>query len=67
MELEITKMTLADFEQIETNLIQDFDDFWNPESLKEELENKNRIRFSLHSSKAKRRNCWICRHCEYYR
>lgn len=48
MNLEITKMQLHDFEQIEENLIKDFDDFWTPAILKQELENKNRI---LHSSK----------------
>lgn len=40
MKLEITKMQLSDFEQIEKNLQKDFDDFWTPNTLKQELENK---------------------------
>lgn len=61
MELEIDKMSLADFEQIQEKLQTDFDDFWTPFTLKEELENKNRFRLSLHSSKTEARNCRICR------
>lgn len=61
MELEISKMQLSDFEQIAQNLQKDFDDFWTPNALKEELENKNRIRFLLHSSKTKSRDSRICR------
>lgn len=61
MELEISKMQLSDFEQITQNLQKDFDDFWTPNALKEELENKNRIRFLLHSSKTKSRDSRICR------
>lgn len=53
MEVEITKMQLSDFEQIKDNLQNEFDDFWTPSILKQELENKNRIGFLLHSSKAK--------------
>ncbi len=51
MKLEITKMQLSDFEQIKDNLVKDFDDFWSESTLKQELENKNRIGFILHSSK----------------
>ena len=61
MELEINKMSLADFEQIQEKLQTDFDDFWTQFNLKEELENKNRLRLSLHSSKARKRNSRICR------
>ncbi len=61
MKLEITKMQLSDFEQIKDNLIQDFDDFWSESTLKQELENKNRIRLILHISKRKSRNSGICR------
>ena len=61
MKLEINKMTLFDFEQIQEKLQTDFDDFWTPFTLKEELENKNRFRLSLHNSKAKQRNSRICR------
>ncbi len=61
MKLEITKMRVSDFEQIKENLTIDFDEFWSPVTLKEELENKNRIRLTLYSSKAKPRNFRICR------
>ncbi len=67
MKLEITKMQLSDFEQIKENLTKDFDDFWSTNTLKEELENKNRTRFTLHSSKAKSRNFRLCRNNQYYR
>ena len=60
MNLEITKMKLSDLEQIVENLQEDFDDFWTASILKEELENKNRIRFLLHSSKTRTKNCWLC-------
>ncbi|MBR3720568.1 MAG: ribosomal protein S18-alanine N-acetyltransferase [Clostridia bacterium] len=40
-EFSISKMTLDDFEEIKDTLISDFDDFWNPETLKNELENEN--------------------------
>ncbi|MCI9246839.1 MAG: hypothetical protein HFJ30_06965 [Clostridia bacterium] len=53
MKLEITKMQLSDLEQIKDNLLRDFDDFWTVRTLQEELENKNRFRFLLHSSKTK--------------
>lgn len=43
MNLEIKKMEFADYEQIEENLCKDFDDFWTKESLKQELENKNKL------------------------
>ena len=52
MELEITKMQLSDFEQIKDKLQKEFDDFWTPSTLKQELENKNRFELLLHSSKA---------------
>ena len=67
MELEVAKMQLSDLEEIQENLIKDFDDFWSTKVLREELENKNRLRFSLYSSKAKTRNCWICGNTESYR
>ncbi len=67
MDIEITNMKLSDFEQISENLIKDFDDFWTPNSLKEELENKNRVRFTLHSSKTKSRNSRICRNYKHNR
>lgn len=40
--IEILKMTLQDFEQIEKNLISDFDDFWTPAILKSEIVAENR-------------------------
>ena len=61
MELEIAKMQLSDLEQIQDNLEKDFDDFWTVKILKEELENKTRFRFLLHSCKAKTRDCRFCR------
>ncbi len=67
MKLEITKMQLSDFEQIKDNLVKDFDDFWSESTLKQELENKNRIRLILHSSKTRARNSWICRDYKYNR
>lgn len=67
MNLEIKKMQLSDFEQIENNLQEDFDDFWTPLTLKQELENKNRFEFLLHSSKTKSRSCGICRNYKHYR
>lgn len=67
MEIEMTKMQLSDLEQIKVNLVEDFDDFWTQETLQEELENKNRFRFLLHSSKAKSRNCRLCGNIENYR
>ena len=39
--IEISKMTLTDFEEIQNILISEFDDFWNSETLKNELENNN--------------------------
>jgi len=39
--IEITPMTLDDFAQISAHLISDFDDFWNPSTLKSELIAKN--------------------------
>lgn len=67
MEVEITKMQLSDLEQIKEKLTKDFDDFWTASTLQEEVENKNRIRFLLHSSKTEARNCWICRSIKNYR
>lgn len=67
MKLEITKMQLSDFEQIKDNLIQDFDDFWSESTLKQELENKNRIRLILHSSKTRAKNSRICGNYKYNR
>lgn len=67
MELEIKKMQLSDLEQIKDKLLEDFDDFWTVRTLQEELDNKNRFRFLLYSSKAKSRNCRICRNTKNYR
>lgn len=67
MGIEITKMQLLDLEQIKTNLVEDFDDFWTFQMLQEELENKNRLRFSLYSSKTKTRDCRFCRNTKNYR
>ena len=53
MDLEIVKMELSDFEKIKDDLQEKFDDFWTTEALRQELENKNRIRFTLYSGKAK--------------
>ena len=66
MEVEITKMQLSDLEQIKDKLAEDFDDFWTASTLQEEVENKNRIRFLLHSCKTKSRNCRFCRNIENY-
>ena len=39
--IEISKMTLTDFEEIQNILTSEFDDFWNSETLKKELQNSN--------------------------
>lgn len=39
--IEITKMTLDDFEEIKDILQTEFDEFWKPSILKSELENSN--------------------------
>lgn len=41
MDLKISKMTLDDLNNIKDILISDFDDFWNYDVLKEELECEN--------------------------
>ena len=38
--VKIEKMKLSDFEKIENILIDEFDDFWKPSILKNELENE---------------------------
>ena len=40
-EVQITEMSLSDLENIKDILISDFDDFWNYNILKEELESSN--------------------------
>jgi len=67
MKLEITKMQLSDLELIKETLQKEFDDFWTVRTLQEELENKNRVGFLLHSSKTKSRNCRFCRNDKNYR
>ncbi len=39
--LEISDMTISDFEIISPILSSDYDDFWSPETLKSELTNEN--------------------------
>lgn len=39
--IEISKMTLDDFEQIKDILQEEFDEFWKPSILKSELESSN--------------------------
>ena len=39
--IQISKMTLDDFNKIKDVLISDFDDFWNVNTLEEELINEN--------------------------
>lgn len=46
-DVAITKMELSDFYKIYENLQTDFDEFWTPSILKEELENKNSSYFVL--------------------
>ena len=41
MDLQFNKMTINDFYTISDNLLSDFDDFWNPDTLKQEIESKN--------------------------
>ena len=39
--LEFSKMTLEDFNEIKNNLLADFDDFWNESTFKNELKSSN--------------------------
>lgn len=39
MDIIVTKMTLLDFNEISNNLTYEFDNFWTPNILKEELQN----------------------------
>ncbi len=39
--IEISKMTISDFEEISSTLLKDFDDFWQPSTLEKELQNEN--------------------------
>lgn len=41
MDIEIKEMNIQDLENIKDILISDFDDFWNYNILKQELENQN--------------------------
>lgn len=41
MDLQFNKMTINDFYTISDNLLSDFDDFWNPDTLKQEIESNN--------------------------
>lgn len=41
MNIKITKMSLTDLDCMKNNLINDFDNFWTYQILKEELESKN--------------------------
>lgn len=43
MDIKIEKMSLNDLENIKNILISDFDDFWNYNILKDELESENSI------------------------
>ena len=43
MNIKIEKMTLDDFEQIKDRLTDEFDNFWSPTMLKQELENKQNL------------------------
>ena len=38
--IELTQMTVSDLNQISSNLIYEFDDFWNESTLKNELKNE---------------------------
>ena len=39
--IEISRMTIADFEVIKNTLISEFDDFWSPQMLENELKDIN--------------------------
>ena len=39
--IEISKMSLEDFNDIKESLVSEFDNFWNPETLENELKNEN--------------------------
>lgn len=39
--INISKMSLNDFKEIKNNLVSEFDDFWNSETLENELKNEN--------------------------
>ena len=51
MDIKIEKMTLNDLENIKNILISDFDDFWNYNILKDELESENSIYIVAKSNK----------------
>lgn len=51
MDIKIEKMTLNDLENIQNILISDFDDFWNYNILKDELESENSIYIVAKSNK----------------
>lgn len=55
--LEISDMTISDFEIILPVLSSDFDNFWSAEVLKSELHNKS-SRYIV--AKLDRKDCWIC-------
>ena len=44
-EFTISKMTMEDFNEIQDILLTEFDNFWNVETLKNELENENSYYF----------------------
>lgn len=45
MEIDISKMTMSDFDEIKDILLTDFDDFWSLDVLKNELISDNSIYF----------------------
>lgn len=51
MDIKVEKMTLNDLENIQNILISDFDDFWNYNILKDELESENSIYIVAKSNK----------------
>lgn len=48
--LNISLMTIDDLEAIQNILESDFDDFWNYNIFKSELENKNSKYFAIHEN-----------------
>ena len=59
MELEITPMQLKDLEEIEPFLLEDFDDFWTPSILRQELENKQNLNSHYFVVRQKSKYCQI--------
>lgn len=67
--MKITSMTIKDFEAIENILQLEFDEFWNANILKNELENQNSKYIVAKENEEIVRVCWnfnFARYCRGY-